>query len=248
MASRRTFDELISIVPESSADPKPTEFRAETPKELLGSSGGIYGGFLLALATRVCLRVANDRGHPHLMTLQLDVFVAIPPGELRVVVDVLRSTRRLMFMRMNVYLADGKLAMAGQASCGTLVAEGSQNGSAPGVEERLPARYCLASSLALAPSLKNFASGAGTVNDVVLKAMDLPPADKWGGGGFMKLSHAKEAVDYIRNVIKKGPEAVKKETWEKVDAMPRFLEHPDGKDVDEVVGFWRDCDDELRRF
>ncbi|KAI9011649.1 thioesterase-like superfamily-domain-containing protein [Hyaloraphidium curvatum] len=230
-APPRTFDELFELRPLGPNDGDSLAFRAVAPRELIGQNNGMYGGFLLALATRAALKVANGRGYPHLMSMQLDVMVAVPPGDVDINVTILRASRRLLFIRMDATIvAKNTVALLAQASCGHLVQPSPLGGVAP----RLIGRYGLEPSTSAAPSLVSYDAGVGSSSHVTSKALGLPKPRDWQGARYMRLTHSKEAVEYIRGVIAQGPEAVRRESWEAVDAMPRLIEHPDGKGVDET--------------
>jgi hypothetical protein len=202
-----------------------------------GVSGGVYGGSLLALSTLTTLTFAREKGYPNVLSMQLDVFIGVPAGPVDISVRVIRQGRRLLFLRMD-FSSNGKPTMASQAVCGWLVGQNSEP-----AKEILIGRYNLASSLAAAPSLRTFSDGIGGSFDVALGALGLPTkARGWAGDRYMQVTHSREATEYVRSVVERGRDAVRSESWEKVDAMPRLIRtpNPSGDITEPYLGFVAD--------
>ncbi|KAJ3313526.1 hypothetical protein HDU93_004884 [Gonapodya sp. JEL0774] len=117
-------------------------------------------------------------------------------------------------------LSKGTIGLLCQAVAGHLE---TASASTSTTATRLTAAYDFVPHRATAPSLVSLESGVGGFAQVVTRALLEREAKQNGMGGYFTLTHAAEAVDYVRNVAKKGPAALRKESWEAVDRMPRII-------------------------
>ncbi|KXS18936.1 hypothetical protein M427DRAFT_42195 [Gonapodya prolifera JEL478] len=239
-----SFASLFDLRPvpsPSSSSSTPTYTFRLTPPRAIAVAGvdnnSMYGGYLLAMALKSVATVARSKGYPDILSMQLDVLAGIPPEEVEITVEILRSTRRLCFLRMTtIILSKSSIGLLSQAVAGHLA-------PLPGAVV-VPARtiisdrYALAPHTAAAPSLTNPNAGAGGYAGVVggalgFTAEEVKRADRMRT--FFKITHATEAVEYVEKVVRNGAEAVRNETWHALDKMPRIIQHPDGVPMDEIA-------------
>ncbi|KAI9005166.1 hypothetical protein DFJ74DRAFT_774253 [Hyaloraphidium curvatum] len=128
---------LRAAEPAPGAGPGQAVFRATVPTKLVNPAGQVIGAVGLYLLQSAASTVARSRGFPHVVSLQVDNAAGLPTrGELDIVVNVLRTTRHLGFLRLRLSAAgDAAPFVLGQAVVGHL----DPAGDAPPVSHHIGA-------------------------------------------------------------------------------------------------------------
>ncbi|KXS20083.1 hypothetical protein M427DRAFT_52341 [Gonapodya prolifera JEL478] len=211
-------------------------FRTTTPREMGGGGNresAMFGGYLMALVTKAALTVANARGYPHVMTVNLDILSSVSVGEeLEITVEVLRTSRRLCFVRTStVATASSSLVLVSQSTCGFLEAT---NPSA--VFQRTTTSFDLSRLKSAAPSLTSPAAALGTLHALVSSIY--APSSGTLTSQFLHAEvslYSSEAAQYGQIALeRRGVAGIARELWGAVDDMPSIVVRPDGQPIDTV--------------
>ncbi|KAJ3343748.1 hypothetical protein HDU93_006660 [Gonapodya sp. JEL0774] len=237
MQSTPSFDSLLVLtpVPSPSTDPSKSVFRIIAPKEMAFAGVGgafTYGGYLTAVMAKAILQVVNGQGYPHILSLTVDVVSGVVGGdEVEILVDVVRSTRRLAFVRASLTptKTPTRPSVLSQSLCGTIAPSKPSKAIGHHVSER----FHLSKMLATTPSLKRPEDG---VEDLVARVSGLPrQPDLNRRYRYVKVLHSKEAVAHSKAKVQAGVKAVRTENWETLDSMPYILAHRDDRPMDVLV-------------
>ncbi|KAJ3338683.1 hypothetical protein HDU93_009167 [Gonapodya sp. JEL0774] len=234
MAPTLGFDSLLNLasVPSKSSD-FVFVFVTRTPREMGGGGNrdsALFGGYLLALATKAALTVANAKGYPHIMTLSLDILQPVSVDqELETTVQIIRSSRRICFLRATTTISNTpNPVLAFQSTCGYL----SSTPPSPSISHRVSPRYSFSRTVrASAPSLISPSTAYGPIHTLAAAMVPSTEAPAAKVTGLLltrsKNLHAalarysEEALTYCKGVVaRRGIAGLAKESWEGLDDMP----------------------------